>query len=236
MSDLPKFEVGNDAAFTQRINEFIQNLDLADKLNVYSLLDIDEDTYQIKGYKEDALQIIKDILAIHLHDKGTVLNPDIDFLRAKVGFFDSQLQEVQGQEILEYVKSKGIEEKILLYALDKDHEIAGIDPVKWAIDNDLRINGKKAIEWAVKNDLEIDGKLALEWAFINDKTIGGKQAMEFATINNVNVGGVSVMDWVDKNADRLIAAKDGTNREVVGEHTRRVSKQQSTTKAISVGM
>ena len=424
MSDLPKFEIGNDATFTQSIDEYIQNLDLADKLNVYSLLDIDEDTYQIKGYKEDALQIIKDTLAIHLHDKGTVLNADIDFLRAKIGFFDSQLQEVQGQEILEYIKSKSIEEKILLYALDKGHEIDGIDPVKWAIDNDLRINGQKAIEWALENDLQIDGKPAfsyaiedlninqnrllkhmldndlkisnkpaflcaiedfgkpkqevfdylvnnnqningvnpvlwaseqdlqingmdpvlyclqndlkidgqkaikwavkndleidgkpaflyavedlgqskdklvkwavkndikirgesaikltvkhdeiidgkpaflyavedlgkkeesvlkyaikndvaiggvpaLEWAFINDKIIDGKQAMEFATTNNVNVNGTSVMDWIDKNADRLLAEKDGINREVVGKHTRRISEQSSTTKSISVSM
>ena len=32
------------------------------------------------------------------------------------------------------------------------------------------------------------------------------------------------MDWVDKNADRLIAAKEGNNRETVGKHTERINQ------------
>ena len=233
MSDLPKFKVGNDKELIESLDEFFQNLGVADKLNTYSLLDFDEVTYQIKGYKENALEVIKDTLAIHLHDKGTVLNPDIDFLRAKVEYFDSQLSEVQGYEILEYVKNKGLEEKILLYALDKDYEIDGKDPIKWAIDNNLNINGKSAIEWAIEKDLKVDGKSAfsyavedlgknqvklLKYAIDNDLIIDDKPAflyavedlgknqdefLKYAVDNDIKIGGESAIKLAVKNDEKI---------------------------------
>jgi len=207
MSDLPKFKVGNDKKLIESLDEFFQNLGVADKLNTYSLLDFDEDTYQIKGYKENALEVIKDTLAIHLHDKGTVLNPDIDFLRAKVEYFDSQLSEVQGHEILEYVKNKGLEEKILLYALDKDYEIDGKDPIKWAIDNNLNINGKSAIEWAIEKDLKVDGKSAFSYA-VEDLGKNQGKLLEHVINNDLKVDGKSAFSYavedLGKNQGKLL--------------------------------
>ena len=153
---------------------------------------------------------------------------------------------VNQDELLKWFITSDIEIEgisAIKWAVKNDVKIGGESAVKLAVKNNIEISGKpaflyavedlgkneeKILKYAIKNDVAIGGKPALEWAFMNDKTINDMQAMEFATTNNANVGCVNVMDWIEKNIDRLLAAKDSVNREVVGKHTRKISEQQNT--------
>ena len=216
-ADLPKFELGDDANFIKRLNDAIATLNLEDQLNAYSLLDIDPDTYQIKGYKTNALDLIKDTLAIHLHDNGTVPNTDIALLRARLAL-ESGNREIEEKTPIEYAKSRGVVEELLLYAINNSLEVDGVDPIAYAHDKGEQLEGKDPIIWALDNGKQIDGKDPLEWAVENDGKINGHPTlkvlldnvqndldkiawMKHAMDSNAKVDGEHVLQWVYRDAN-----------------------------------
>lgn len=198
-----KEEAAND--FTKAVGESLNTLKLVDGkgkdiIDVSALLEMKK--YMPKGYKKNVQSIIQDAITVHLHDKGVMQHPDIDFVRFKITI--EQSLDVYGnnavdKDTLDKAQEKNCLEKTMQYIIDNNlklDEDDGVteDPVKYAIDNKLKIDGKDAKLYALEHVIDrylktqnSEEKKLLEEKYKEIHKIGEEKTIELLGVNS-NLG------------------------------------------------
>ena len=198
--------------FGNSVGEAIKTLKLVDKegndiIRQETLVELEN--YKEQGYKKNVESILKDAVTIHLHEKGVIDHPDIEFVKFKIAI-ESSL-DMNGnlaieKDTLDQAQDKGLLEKSMKYIIDNDLKLeedsCGMqDPVKYAIDNNIKIDGKDAKLYALDHTID---------AYLRTQNPAEKKLLEekYKAIHQIGVDKPVELLGVDSNLGKFV---DSTN-------------------------